>query len=90
MNIFKGIKFGKTYACTAGDYSGRILIFIEKQKQDYGFISTPTMDNMIIPKEQFDLALKNGIIEYIERVPRYVRNTAKKQFEENQRNSSQL
>lgn len=80
------MRLGKAYACITGDHAGKILVFIQENKQkQYGFLSTPTMENLWIPKEQFDFALKNGIIEYIERVPRYVRNTSKAQFIENEK-----
>lgn len=83
MKLFTGITEGKVYACTVGDYVGQLLIFIEKTDTEYGFLTIPTMENKWIPKDVFDSGLKNGIVEYVEKLPRYVRKTSKAQFTEN-------
>lgn len=79
----KKIKLGDTYACQTGDYVGRLLIFIDKNKHEYGFLSTPDMENQWVPIDKFDFGVKNGIIEYVERVPKEVRAVASIKFGQN-------
>lgn len=81
----KKIRYGDTYACTAGDYVGSILTFIKEKEGMYGFISIPTMKNQWIPKEKFDIGLENNILEYVENLPLFVKRTLKKQFDENEK-----
>jgi len=79
----KKIKFGNLYAVQAGDYVGQFFMFIEHRDDEYGFISIPSMENRIVDKEKFEFALKESIIEYVERVPRYVRDLARIKYQEN-------
>lgn len=83
MNIFNWMREGNIYGCTTGDYVGSMLIYIEKDAKNYYFLKVPDMVNMSVPKEKFDFGVKNSIIEYIERVPKYVRKTSKAKFTEN-------
>lgn len=89
MKLFTGIKEGKAYAVTVGHLIGKMLIYMDKTETDYGFLVIPEMKNEWIPKETFDSGLKSGIVEYIERLPRYVRQTSKVQFTQN-RNICQI
>lgn len=84
FSIFKGIRFGNAYAVQTGDYAGQLFIFIKKSENFYEFLSTPLMENRKVPVSEFDFALKNDIIEYVKRVPRYVRNIARLKFKENE------
>lgn len=79
----KKLKIGDTYACTAGIHVGKILIFIEDNKEEYGFLSVPEMKNMWIPKEKFDFGVEHDIIDYVERVPKFAWKTSKAQFLQN-------
>jgi len=88
FKLFKGIRFGNAYAVQTGDYAGQMFIFIHKKGESYEFLSTPLMENRIVPISEFDFALENGIIEYVKRVPRYVRNIARLKFQENSRSFS--
>lgn len=81
----KKIKLGDTYACQMGDYAGRLLIYIDKNNHEYGFLSTPSMENVWVPIDKFELGVKNGIIEYVERVPKSVKVVAKFKFGENKK-----
>jgi len=85
MKLFNWVREGNLYGCTAGDYVGSMLMFIEKDETNYGFLRIPTMENMWITKEKFDFGVEQSIIEYIERVPKYVRQTSKAKFNENKR-----
>ena len=84
------LRTGNTYACVAGDHVGKILIFLEKNDTDYGFLTIPNMENLWVPVEKFDFGLKNGIVEYIERVPKHVRQIADHQFQQNKQDLPQL
>jgi hypothetical protein len=81
MGLFsKKIKSGSAYACQAGDHAGKMLIYISKKGEKYGFLSIPTMENLWIPTKEFDNGIKNSIIEYVERVPKEVRKVTEAQF----------
>jgi ABC-type cobalt transport system substrate-binding protein len=80
----KKLRFGDAYAVQTGDYAGQMYIFIEKTKDSYEFLSSPLMENRSVPVEKFDFALQEGIIEYVERLPRYVRNITRAKFKENE------
>lgn len=89
MKLFsfkKTPRFGNAYAVQTGDYAGQIFIFIKKTDENYEFLSTPLMENRKVPIEKFDFALKESIIEYVNRLPRYVRNLTRLKFEENAKN----
>lgn len=79
----KKIQFGNTYAVRTGDYAGQLFIFIKKRDNEYDFLASPLMENRTVPIQEFDFAMEHGIIEYVKRVPRYVRNIARVKFEEN-------
>ena len=46
--------------------------FIKKDGDEYVFLSTPMMEIQRVPKEKFDFAKEQGIIEYIENLPRNI------------------
>jgi len=77
------IKLGNTYACQTGIHAGKMLIYIDKNINQYGFLASPMMENVWIPIEKFDFGMENGIIEYVERVPKIVRTVASTKFKDN-------
>jgi hypothetical protein len=77
------IRLGNTYACQTGIHAGKMLIYIDKNSNQYGFLSSPTMENVWIPIDKFDFGIENGIIEYVERVPKIVRKVADAKWREN-------
>ena len=83
MFIFSKLRMGNTYACQTGLHAGKMLIFIDKNKHEYGFLATPTMENIWVPIDKFEFGVKNKIIEYVERVPKTVRTVAVAKFKEN-------
>lgn len=74
---------GNLYAVQTGAYAGEMMIFIRKNESNYEFLSSPLMQNRYVPVEKFDFAIEHKVIEYVERVPRYVRKTSKAKFHEN-------
>ena len=81
--FFSKIRLGNTYACQTGIHAGKMLIYIDKNQHEYGFLASPVMENIWVPIDKFDFGLNNGIIEYVERVPKKVRTVAKAKFREN-------
>lgn len=89
MKLFRNKKnprFGDAYAVQTGDYAGQLFVFIRKNDEVYEFLSTPLMENRQVPIEKFDFAFDESIIEYVKRLPRYVRNITRLKFEENAKN----
>lgn len=82
-NWFTRFRKGNMYMITRGDYAGQCFVYIEKRGSEYGFLSIPLMENRWVPKESVDFGLENGIIDFIEHAPRYVRNICKAKFAEN-------
>jgi hypothetical protein len=81
--FFKKLQVGKTYACHHGIHAGKMLIYIDKNKHEYGFLASPVMENVWVPIDKFDFAIKEGIIKYVERIPKAVRAVAITQFQSN-------
>jgi hypothetical protein len=79
----KRIRLGDTYACQTGVHVGKMLIYIDKNNHQYGFLSSPTMENVWVPIDKFEFGVNNGIIEYVERVPKEVRKVVDAKFKEN-------
>lgn len=79
----KGIKFGDIYACMTGKHAGKMLIHIESNSSEYGFLSIPLMENLWVAKDEFDNALKNDILEFVENAPKPVKKTSHAQFTHN-------
>lgn len=81
--VFPKLRKGHMYMVTTGDYAGECFVYLERKDSEYGFLSIPHMENRWVPKEAFDFGIENGIIDFIEHAPRYVRNICKAKFEEN-------
>ena len=82
FEIFKSkIKRGDVYAVQAGDFVGQLFNFIKKDKDDYMFLSIPTMEIQRVPIEKFDLAKEQGIIEYVETLPRNIFKVIKAEYD---------
>ncbi len=86
--IFGNFKFGKVYAVLKGDIEGQMLCYIKQSGDKIAFLAMPSMENHWIPKKDFDIGLEEGILEYIEKLPSYVKKVAKAQFEQNEKDSS--
>jgi hypothetical protein len=62
-----------------------MLIYIDKNSSQYGFLASPTMENVWVPIDKFNLGIKDNIIEYVERVPKEVRSVAEAKFVQNKK-----
>jgi hypothetical protein len=76
-------KYGDVFAVGMGDYAGQLLIFIKQTKDNLFFLSIPNMENRQMPIEKFDFGMDHGIIEYVERLPKSIRDITRAQFSQN-------
>jgi len=72
-----------SYAIKHGFYAGEILIFIKKQLNSYEFLSIPKMLNRSIPCDKFKYGWSNGIIDFVEIIPKDIYKVITQQFENN-------
>jgi hypothetical protein len=71
------------YAVTAGAYLGELLVYMDSKDNSYNFLILPNMAIRQIPREKFDIGLKNNIVEAVEKLPSYVYGTCKLQYKKN-------
>lgn len=71
------------YAVTAGKFLGELLVYTEKDKTNYNFLTLPKMNIMTIPIEKFDSGIENGIVDIVEKLPAYVHKTCMQQYIKN-------
>lgn len=76
------------YAVVTGDYVGEMFIYIDEHEDCYRFLSIPKNINRSVPKEKFEFARNNGIIEFVEVAPRLVHKVAVKQFAYNENSNN--
>jgi hypothetical protein len=81
-------KVRNIYAVLTGDYVGQMFILVSIHLDTYQFLAVPEMKNINIPKDKFDFAINNTIIEFIEVVPRNFFKIIKKQFEKNEKTNN--
>jgi hypothetical protein len=75
------IRKGDVYAVQAGDFVGQFFNFIKKDGDDYVFLSTPLMEIQRVPKNKFDFAKEQAIIEYVETLPRNIFKVIQAEYE---------
>lgn len=71
------------YAVVTGDYCGEMLAFVESTSNTYNFISVPKNENRAVPADKFNLGIKNGLVETVEKLPGYVYSVLVKQYQYN-------
>lgn len=74
-----------TYGVPHGVFRGEIFCYIEEGKTDYYFLSLPKMIVRVIPKDKFDFAIKNSIIEFIEELPKKVYKVLEAQYKQSRK-----
>jgi predicted nuclease of restriction endonuclease-like (RecB) superfamily len=70
------------YAVTTGTYVGELFAFVEKADTNLRFLSLPKMLIREIPEENFEFAMKNNIMEFVEQLPRDVYQVVEAQFKQ--------
>ena len=80
------IKSGNIYACHHGQYAGQLFAFIcrDKKEHTYNFLRMPDMITTKISQKDFDDGLDNGIIKFVEKVPKYVHKIIMAQYKKNE------
>lgn len=76
-------KRGHAYAVTTGHYVGEMLVFVQKKKDEYSFISIPKNINRDVPIEKFELGLNEGIVDHVDQIDNKVCKLLFKQYEHN-------
>lgn len=67
------------YAVTGGKYLGELLVLAKKDGDDLCFLTLPDMQNRVIPKDKFNFALKEHIVEIVQKIPNDVYTVCLKQ-----------
>jgi hypothetical protein len=75
------------YAVTAGKFLGDLLVYAEREGDDYVFLALPDMNIRRIPVEKFDTGLKDKIVDVVEKLPAYVHKTCIQQYKKNKFNT---
>jgi len=60
------------YAVNTGLYVGEFLVFISADNSSYNFLSLPRLYKRSIPKDKFEIGIKNKIITLVEILPKKV------------------
>ena len=74
----------RIYAVVTGKYAGEMLVFIKADGTDQCFLSVPKLINRRIPREKFDFAVSEGIVEFVEKAPKKEFKVIRKQYEKNE------
>lgn len=64
---------------------GEMLVFVEKKKDEYSFISIPKNINRDVPVDKFELGLTEGIVDPVEQLDNKVCKLLFKQYEYNRK-----
>ena len=72
-----------SYAILHGQFCGEIFVHIENVGDDFHFISIPKNENRIVPKDKFQYALQENILEPVQQIPKGVWMVLKTQYEYN-------
>jgi len=81
------IRVRESYAVTTGTYAGEIFIFVEEKDNKYHFLAIPVIQNRVVPKEKFQLALQSDILKYVRRIPKKVFSVVHAQYDKNNQNA---
>jgi hypothetical protein len=76
------------YAIKGGDYIGEIWVYCGKKEPHYNFLSVPLMVNRSVEFETFERGVDLEIVSLVDRAPRHVYKTSKKQFEHNEKSNN--
>lgn len=69
------------YAVNSGDYLGEFFVYMESYEDDYRFLSLPKMQLRTVPKDKFNFAIKNKVLELVEKLPSETYEVCKVQYE---------
>lgn len=86
--IFKREPEPKTkipYAVQNGHYVGEMFVYMEKDENNFYFISIPKNINREVPKEKFFFGIENKILEEVEKLPNNIYSLLKAQYFHNKK-----
>jgi hypothetical protein len=72
------------YAITTGTYVGEMIVLVKEDDEHFYFLSIPKNINRQIPKDKVDFGFKNGIIDFVEKIPKPVNEIIIAQFNKNE------
>lgn len=88
LNKKKSPRPGDIFAVTTGLYIGEFFVFTETVNDEHMFLSLPKMLVRTVPKVNYDHAIKNKIISYIERLPKDIFSVCQMQYKKNKNNKT--
>lgn len=68
------------YAVLKGTYGGEFFTYIKKDKEEFIFLSLPEKIIRRVPFDAFARGIKNGVIEYITRLPKNVQEVVELEY----------
>jgi hypothetical protein len=83
-NIIRNTKKPKPrylYAIKNGDYAGHFCAYILTTPEKHIFLTIPHNQKIEVPKNDFESGLKEGIVDFVEVLPKAVYNVIKAQYE---------
>lgn len=80
----KAYKEREVYSIEAGDFVGQMFVVVDIQDEYVGCLRLPEVENIKVPKSDFDRGRNIGIMRHIERLPRNVYGVSKAQYLKNE------
>lgn len=77
------IKKREMYAVNNGDYVGQMFAVIAVGKDNVSCLSMPSMENVEVPLDKFDLGRNSDIITLVEKLSRDIWKTCEAQYNKN-------
>ena len=74
----------QVYAVETGDYAGQMFIVVNPTTEDVGCLSIPVMENVKVPLDALEHAVKSNIITFIETLPKKVYKVSEAQYLKNE------
>ena len=68
------------YCILGGNYGGEFFVFLEEAENNFTFISLPNKEVRHVPKNSFNMGIKNKLVEYIECLPKRVFKVVEKEY----------
>jgi hypothetical protein len=78
----------QVYAIETGDFVGQMFVVVDIQDDYVGCLKLPDVENVEVPKADFERGRNIGIMKYIERLPRSVYSVSKAQYTKNKNEDS--
>ena len=83
IKVMDPIKKREMYAVNNGDYVGQMFAVIAVGKDSVSCLSMPSMENVEVPLDKFDLGRNSHIITLVEKLSRDIWKTCEAQYNKN-------